>query len=123
MTMLVSITSIGSSSDEEGGSPIGFVLLHFHVVKQLAQFDAVEVQEARKLAFAQQVLLICLGCQQIEPERRWTVCFGLVPVRRSQIAKYLSDQYALADSYIPRREAQKFLENELVAIRRFVGAK
>jgi len=40
-----------------------------------------------------------------------------------EFAKYLSDQYALADSYIPRREAQKFLENELVAIRRFVGAK
>lgn len=40
-----------------------------------------------------------------------------------EFAAYLRDQYALADSYIPRREAQKFLEGELVAVRRFVNVK
>jgi tripartite-type tricarboxylate transporter receptor subunit TctC len=40
-----------------------------------------------------------------------------------EFAAYLRDQYALADSYIPQRDAQRFLENELIAIRRFVGVK
>jgi tripartite-type tricarboxylate transporter receptor subunit TctC len=40
-----------------------------------------------------------------------------------EFAAYLRDQYALADSYIPQREAQKFLEGELVAVRRFVNVK
>lgn len=40
-----------------------------------------------------------------------------------EFANYLRDQYALPDSYIAQREAQKFLEGELVAVRRFVNVK
>jgi tripartite-type tricarboxylate transporter receptor subunit TctC len=40
-----------------------------------------------------------------------------------EFVAYLRDQYAQPDSYIPDREAQKFLESELVAMRRFYGGK
>ena len=40
-----------------------------------------------------------------------------------EFVAYLRDQYALPDSYIADRDAQKFLESELVAMRRFYGAK
>lgn len=36
---------------------------------------------------------------------------------------YLRDQYALPDSYLPRREAQRFLEGEVEAFRKMLGSK
>ena len=40
-----------------------------------------------------------------------------------EFAKYLSDQYALPDSYVAQKDAQKFLDGELAAMRKFMGAK
>ncbi len=40
-----------------------------------------------------------------------------------EFATYLKDQYALADSYVPQKDAQRFLEGEVAAMRRFIGAK
>ena len=40
-----------------------------------------------------------------------------------EFAAYLRDQYALADSYISRRDAQRFIDGEMAAIRRFVTVK
>lgn len=40
-----------------------------------------------------------------------------------EFVAYLRDQYALPDSYLAERDAQKFLESELVAMRKFYGAK
>ena len=36
---------------------------------------------------------------------------------------YLRDQYALPDSYLPRKEAQRFLEGEVDAFRKLLGGK
>ena len=40
-----------------------------------------------------------------------------------EFAKYLSDQYALPDSYVAQKDAQKFLDGELAAMRKFMGGK
>lgn len=40
-----------------------------------------------------------------------------------EFAKYLSDQYALPDSYVAQKDAQRFLDGELAAMRKFMGAK
>ena len=33
------------------------------------------------------------------------------------------NQYALPDSYVPQKDAQRFLDGELSAMRKFMGAK
>jgi len=38
-------------------------------------------------------------------------------------AAYLQDQYALLDSYLPRKDAQRFLEGEVDAFRKRLGKK
>jgi len=40
-----------------------------------------------------------------------------------EFANYLREQFALADSYVPQKDAQRFLEGELAAMRRFMGGK
>lgn len=40
-----------------------------------------------------------------------------------EFAKYLSDQYALPDSYVAQKDAQRFLDGELAAMRKFMGPK
>jgi tripartite-type tricarboxylate transporter receptor subunit TctC len=40
-----------------------------------------------------------------------------------EFTAYLADQYALPDSYIPRKDAQKFLEGEVTAFRKMLTVK
>lgn len=40
-----------------------------------------------------------------------------------EFANYLRDQYALPDSYIPQRNAQKFLEGEVEALKKVLSSK
>ncbi|MBI3373049.1 MAG: tripartite tricarboxylate transporter substrate binding protein [Betaproteobacteria bacterium] len=40
-----------------------------------------------------------------------------------EFANYLRDQYALPDSYIAQRDAQKFLEGEVDALKKVLGSK
>lgn len=60
----------------------------------------------------------------IDPKRLETLAASLERYARSpEYAAYLRDQYALPDSYVAQKDAQKFLEAELAAMRKFMGAK
>ncbi len=60
----------------------------------------------------------------VDPKRLETLAASLDRYAKSpEYAAYLRDQYALSDSYVAQKDAQKFLEGELVAMRKFMGGK
>ncbi len=60
----------------------------------------------------------------IEPRRLAALSASLDRYAQTpEFAKYLADQYALPDSYVAQKDAQKFLDGELVAMRKFMGGK
>lgn len=59
-----------------------------------------------------------------DPKRLAIIAAALGRLAQSaEFTAYLRDQYALPDSYLADRDAQRFLESELVAMRRFYGVK
>lgn len=60
----------------------------------------------------------------VEPRRLAAIAASLDRYAQTpEFATYLRDQYAQPDSYVAFRDAQKFLEGELAAMRKFMGGK
>ena len=60
----------------------------------------------------------------VDPRRLAVLSASLERYAQSaEFAGYLREQYALPDSFVPQREAQRFLDAELAAMRKFMGGK
>ena len=60
----------------------------------------------------------------VDPRRLAAISASLERYAQSQeYVNYLREQFAQPDSYVPQRDAQRFLEGELSAMRKFMGGK